>query len=377
MTSLILMPFKKFKLKKDDNIKDVIDIIEQDMLKQNLNIVKITLKGDYSYENVVYQGFMPVILSSSDSRNNDIVFMLISHFINKLSEEEQRLWYDTSYTEYIDNFCIDFEENFEFIYANLSGWKEFATTTSISFPLILYFKDQTYKSNRPKTDMSMFRQVTSVYYDSGNITKNDTYSVNLVTDGNIKTKAISVTRYASGMSKGLYYSDKQDVKFCGTFYYYEPESTTYLAYNTIRIYRNKYEAIMSLYREFNISDIIEVPWKDVDTTKWKYFNDFGTLPNDMKMTISEYHKLTKNLEYDIWDEDIEYIESFKNKQYIAVKESLYALEDAYDQAICNVAHVNGIDIIILTSMIGKYQIVTEILDTRLRQVSFSNLLYPL
>jgi hypothetical protein len=54
---------------------------------------------------------------------------------------------------------------------------------------------------------------------------------------------------------------------------------------------------------------------------------------------------------------------------------LYAEEDVWYQPLCNAARDNDHDIVILENMIGKYQVVTEVLDTRSREAIFSGLLY--
>ncbi len=54
---------------------------------------------------------------------------------------------------------------------------------------------------------------------------------------------------------------------------------------------------------------------------------------------------------------------------------LYAAEDDLDQHLCNLGKLCNIDVIILTDMVGSHQIVTEVLDTRPRNVSFGSLKY--
>ena len=62
-------------------------------------------------------------------------------------------------------------------------------------------------------------------------------------------------------------------------------------------------------------------------------------------------------------------------KYVGRFLGLYAKEDDFDQSICIAVRAKSIDIIILTDMIGSHQVVTEILDTRERSVSFKSLLY--
>lgn len=80
---------------------------------------------------------------------------------------------------------------------------------------------------------------------------------------------IPVARYGAGMSGGCIIMKKArniemgdtEYKFCGTFYYYyKPESTTYLAYTTSRTCFNKIDALikMGMNSMMNISMIIYI-----------------------------------------------------------------------------------------------------------------------
>ena len=63
-------------------------------------------------------------------------------------------------------------------------------------------------------------------------------------------------------------------------------------------------------------------------------------------------------------------------RYIGAIAGLMSIEDEYDQPLCKLALSLGIDLIVLTHMIGSHQIVSEVLDTRPRLTSFANLAYP-
>ena len=64
-----------------------------------------------------------------------------------------------------------------------------------------------------------------------------------------------------------------------------------------------------------------------------------------------------------------------NEQPKCMYFDLYGLEDVWDQPLCVGASKAGYDIVVLENMVGKYQVVTEVLDTRSREDSFSSLLY--
>ncbi len=359
--------YKKWTYRLTDtyNTNNMINDIETKMLLENIDIVRIDLQGNFVYDEIVYAGFMPMSLSVNyfDDIDNDVI---IAHFIEKMPIDDQNQWFSDNIIDLYNNQNADYPYYSNYLYANLNGWKEFTKKNAIAFPMLLYFKDYIYSSNRPINDMSMFRQVTSITYNPRNIRPNNKYTMNILINNGIRVQAIPVTRYAQGKSKGLFFDAKDDETFCGTFYYYEPESLTYLSYNTIRIYRNKFEAIKKLYNEFNITDKVEPPSFSKSELLDNYYNHPKLLPPDLKMTINQF----------FYPNEKEAVSFSQHKHYMGYSAGLYALEDKYDQAICNVGNKNGIDIIILTHMIGRFQIVTEILDTRIRQESLSNLIYP-
>jgi len=139
-----------------------------------------------------------------------------------------------------------------------------------------------------------------------------------------------------------------------------------ISYLTSRIYKNKYEAIQSLCKEFNIkNEIISPHWfKDIK----KFYENPEQIPSDMKMIPYEYTNMN---DPDVEEEYLEYLKTISEHRHYVGK-NLYL----YDQDICMIARDNNIDIIVLTDMVGSHQIVTEILDTRQRNDSLSSLIYP-
>ena len=93
--------------------------------------------------------------------------------------------------------------------------------------------------------MSLFRSPISRTISRAELVGNK-----VTIDGEVWS-VIPVTRYAAGMSKGLYWDERpQDI--CGTFYYHEPESTTYLAYKTeMRDRSEGTERVANAMRVFN------------------------------------------------------------------------------------------------------------------------------
>lgn len=223
--------------------------------------------------------------------------------------------------------------------------REEAVANANGLQLSFIAPDMIYKSGRPKTDMSMFRNSNS------NVVKKEE-----IRDSKWQEwKVIAVTRYASGMQRSLFYIEGEKVQqYCGTFYYHEPESTTFLAYKTVLRSFNKTTAIEDLLKELPSSPLTEearglLEWMN------KYYPDVrrhinGELPHDLRYTTAS------GISY--YDGDL-----------------LYASEDNLDQILCKVAASAGYDIVILEAMVGSFQVVTEVLDVRSRHDSFLSLLY--
>jgi len=205
-----------------------------------------------------------------------------------------------------------------------------AEATCYSFPCYLHNPSLLYKSNRPKTSMRFL-----------NIN-------NTIRSGN----SIPVTRYARDRREGKYHA-LSPVSYLGTFYYYEKESSVHLSYNRAYISFNKTTAYSELSDSGNLL-----------TGKVLEDHVSGILPADLLMSPEEVSKYQgKVLISNVSDK----------KRYAGVLLGLYSVEDYLDQKLCKVARDRGYDIVILRSMVGCRQIVTEILDCRDREVSFSNL----
>jgi hypothetical protein len=193
--------------------------------------------------------------------------------------------------------------------------------------------------------------------------------------GGSSMHCLPVTRYASGMRRSLFYheeeEEKEDVTYCGTFYYLEPDSTTFLAFNPNRVLiaSNKIDAMRRLDVEPDIDENIDIMDMWID----------GELPSDLMMTPREY--IDAMLKHGLIDDSYMILSGGhldmlpQTKVYCAHLLELYASEDIYDQPLCNLAAEKGYDIVVLTGMVGSHQVVSEILDTRHRDDSFSSLIY--
>ena len=154
---------------------------------------------------------------------------------------------------------------------------------------------------------------------------------------------IPVVRYQAGMSRGLYNEEYSD-KFCGTFYYFEPNSEYFLVSEKILIAVNK-------------------------MTAYYYLQD----SNDKEKSKIQILDLIHSSLFYLTDQEVE---SSFNRMLVGVvkyNKNMYAIEDIYDQVLCKLASSKGIDTIILAGMTGQSRIVTEVLDTRSREESFSSI----
>ena len=232
---------------------------------------------------------------------------------------------------------------------------------------------------------------------------------------------LPVSRYAQSMLTGLYYNSDQEsltpkseyFELCGTFYYFEPDSTVFLTFETIEIYNNKIHAAYILFyrllniKPTNVYDFLNIVYKTLKreptSLKEKLLYDLALA---FRLFINESDKLGdypatwQNGLREILDtfaegvgdeiDDDELLEQLihlsldlpndlafdLNYQYNSsfVGYFLYVKEDYFDQAICNVASFLEIDVIVLTHMIGSSnRVVIEILDTRVRNISLSSL----
>lgn len=378
------------------NINSIIDDVEKRMIKEESNYIiielpSIDIEDMFNISDIIkllklyiINGFLPIKYDQLDIIFSDFIE---KYFVYKMTKNEIYFWSDQKVNDILNKL----KTQKYWIYCSIKGWIELALKTGDSLPLLLYAPDQVYISNRPKTDMLMFRQVNSFKYDPHSLifNKDDIYDISLLIDkDNKKNKlqCLPVTRYASGMSKGLYYNDKM-IDYCGTFFYFEPQSTTYLTFNNYKVYRNKYEALKDLRIKSNIFIEVKLPldkYNRYDENDESIINFIETYyehpeyyPDDLKMTPIEVYD---NNDYYLPNNgiNIDFINKLPDKRYYAGEIlGLYALEDKFDQEICNLALKLSIDIIVLTHMIGSHQIVTEILDTRPRLNSFSSLAYPI
>lgn len=133
-----------------------------------------------------------------------------------------------------------YESTIEWEFSSIGIIREKAIAEANGLRLSFLAPDLIYRSGRPKTDMSMFRNSNSNRVKREEI-KNRRWG---------EWKVIPITRYAAGMQRSLFYSDEVTPhSYCGTFYYNEPESSVFLAYKKELRSFNKITATEALLAE--------------------------------------------------------------------------------------------------------------------------------
>lgn len=277
-------------------------------------------------------GFWPV----SEYDYNEYSVLL---YLTLTDAELQQLGHIT-----VDDVIIFLQHRIFWIYTPVGILRDEGVLNCKGFQLGLQAPDLVYPSGRPITDMALFRNTNS-----------NRVPISDIKDGKwMEWSVIPVTRYANGMSGALFYKTQGD--YCGTFYYNEPNSTTFLAYKRA-------------FRSFNKSTAMAALSKKCPHTLRQEFVTNAAIPidsNDRELLAHANGELPRDL----------ILEMNGIKFYGgAIEYGLYAAEDKFDQPLCKLAAKLGYDIVILEAMVGSFQIVTEVLDVRSRKDSFLSLVF--
>lgn len=222
-----------------------------------------------------------------------------------------------------------------------------------------------YKSMRPRSTMSgMIRipkgkSVATRFFGSDSNVLIDASWINKIAEVH-QDSLLPVVRYGQGMSKGFYtqeYNRKIDDEFCGTFYYYEIDSEIMLNARDILICPNK---ICAAAYFLGIDEVVRMFASTITIGNQKYSEYRVEHVFDTKIFGTSWNKIISDMVSGRYD-------------FMRFESAMYALEDRFDQVICDEARDKGFDIVILTTMTGQERIVTEILDTRPREVSLNSL----
>jgi hypothetical protein len=410
-----------------DTPYDVVDEAYISMLADNMSGV---INGGFIYPvSRVYDvtmmmryGFFPTSINW-DSRP-------LSQYIFGLDHESIEFWesYDPS-MEGIGDRLVRLAYEPRWSYRPVSYHISNGQKRGISLPLIMRHQSGVYSdSNRPITDMSIFKtrnnnrirmedlspvfpgtlsmddkhhlspvfpgtlsmddkhQLSPVF--PGTLSMDDKHQLSIddrlpymyqFTIGDIEYYGYPVTRYATGMSKGLFYNKdanktESQKEYCGTFYYLQPGSLTLLSFRAgrSRSFFNKLSAMLHFDRNHpSVKELIDTYYNEYPYLRM--YNE-GKLPPDLMMTPNEVIGLPEAPIYDAWSDDR--VNTLpQRRSYAGPYLGLYAMEDLFDQPICVEASKSGIDVMLLTNMVGSFQVVSEVLDTRSRTDSFSSLVY--
>jgi hypothetical protein len=202
-----------------------------------------------------------------------------------------------------------------------------------------------------------------------------------------RTWSLPIIRYQRGMS-GMYYwslPENPDRKFCGTFFYLEPDSDAHLKTSRLVVAKNKFHAcrlvgvplseIQAIYAQkltgasfdtmvkFIFIELFEEDWMQEsarDEPLLSYPKQRQRLQELMGILYTG--EMTDENRAAGWKYDFD-----------AHYRELYALEDALDQSLCLRARASGLDTILLTQMTGSTRLVSEVLDMRERKAIFENM----
>lgn len=242
-----------------------------------------------------------------------------------------------------------------FKYKTLAQMKRDAQTSPKSFALLLFMPQMVFKeSKRARTTMRDFGAIPLAQIVSIKPAQENGY--------------IPITRYAKGMSKSLFYSRNSSKQYCGTFYYYEPESTTFLKYSRALTAKDKVYAAAKLGVTIREKNIVKFPEEFETNLNLNTDNNFLLTPKEFTVLYPLYKK-------DDYESLIEVEKAQDRVFYTAPSFGYYASQDDLDQPICDAARAQGYDVVFLTHMVGSRQIVFEVLDTRPRNESFANLYF--
>jgi hypothetical protein len=327
-----------------------------DELGKSSIIVEVKLKAPW--REFIKAGFLPLIGHGEFTECSGMALqacnvgltarMALGYLLSGYTEPEMDFYIGDHWRE-----VADFQQWGRWQFCALESWYAQAMTDCQSLPIILYGRagDLYTKSQRPRTDMSLFLPLT------------------LSTPPSYKQEEdwqlVPVTRYASGMSRGLFHEEDNTRQF-GTYYYKEEESTIFLRYKRALIAKNKYEAAKQLGVE------AERYLNGEKTAKAWYRGEIPT-PADLMMTPIEMYDCTLTQDRDILGNCNELCKQIsQDKRYAGLFLGLYAAEDDLDGILYDRAKKAGYDIVIF-SAIGSHQVVEEVLDVRPRAESFSHL----
>lgn len=298
----------------------------------------------FRFKQLLWNGILPDTSSIDEGlqyekRMEDIVF-------RRYNEATFEFWYDTTVSEFIKELALRLPW---FLYS-LEAARRRGITKADSFALLFVGPTHlnVYKeSRRPVNDMSMFRVAGSKTFER-------------VPEGERYKHFFPVTRYASGMHKSLFFGSNDQAQYCGTYYYLEPESSCFLYLKNPLFAKNKVDA----YEKLSGSPLPENDSRagDAELAQKYVGDDLNYTPGQYITAIGQSPGSKKNMALN-WNRTF----------FCGFILGVYALEDGFDQDICELAKDKKHDGIVLEHLVGSRQIVAEVYDTRSRQESLENL----
>ena len=193
---------------------------------------------------------------------------------------------------------------------------------------------------------------------------------------------LPVIRYQS-----LYHPETEKKKYCGTFYYIEPESTVLLNLGKCSVFATKVHAYIALKaklegktREAILDEVFNIDnfKKSMNIDIWKKTRDkLGLNPEQLRVIMVQFYISLLHNENEV--QEIPYINTtplyptdsssiwrmYSGKSIITDKIDIsMGAHDDFDQDICKMAQSLKIDTLLLQHEMGETRAVTEILDTR-------------
>jgi hypothetical protein len=234
-----------------------------------------------------------------------------------------------------------------------------------------------YTSGRPRVNMSKYLeclQVNPRYYSEEysniNFPRYENYPhIAYVADGLQYNILLPVLRYQEGMSGYCTGPSKKNIEYCGTFYYYEPDSKYILFSPVILVSWNKITACLDLGISFDT--VFNLFYKEMKSriTIDNNGNEFLVNPNIIGFNV--FGNTLEEQWYNV-------VKLYQERKADPLKHypDLYAAEDVFDQLLCETARDKGITVVLLKFMTGETRVVSELVDTRTRKSSFENTLFP-
>jgi hypothetical protein len=145
-----------------------------------------------------------------------------------------------------------------------------------------------------------------------------------------------------------------------------------LVASTFLVSQTKCSAVRHILANYTVSEELEKKaLRKIDTYMESSLNEFwehGGYKPDLMYTPEEAAVVQGS-------SDTDYKTVPQVPLYYGNVFGLYAEEDLFDQVLCLLAREIGIELVVLSRMVGAKQVVVEVLDSRSREDSLKNLVF--